>query len=177
VAALRFHLVGLIFAAVDQPLIFSFYARQDTWTPALVGVATVLLYVVIALAPTLFVPLTLNGLILANSLKWAAHALLMLYLLRRRTGGLRGRGVWRTVFTASVLSAVMGLTVYLIKIGMSRVVPPGTMGEMILVGSAGLGGIALYAVLALVVGMDEMRLLRRAAAGLRLGWSGEHPAL
>ena len=77
-AALRFHLLGLVFAAVDQPLIFSFYARKDTWTPALVGVATVCLYVVAALAPTLFTPLTLNGLILANSLKWAAHAMLML---------------------------------------------------------------------------------------------------
>jgi putative peptidoglycan lipid II flippase len=162
VAALRFHLLGLVFAAVDQPLIFSFYARQDTWTPALVGVATVLLYVVVALVPTLFVPLTLNGLILANSLKWAAHALLMLTLLRRRTGGLGGRGVWRTVLTATLLSAVMGLTVHFIKMGMSQIVPTGTVGEMLLVGCAGLGGITVYGVLAALVGMDEIRLVRRA---------------
>ncbi|MGD2176766.1 MAG: murein biosynthesis integral membrane protein MurJ [Anaerolineae bacterium] len=165
VAALRFHLLGLVFAAVDQPLIFSFYARQDTWTPALVGVATVVLYVILALAPTLFVPLTLNGLILANSLKWAAHALLMLYLLRWRTGGLGGHGVWRTVFTAALLSAVMGLIVHFIKMGMSRIAPTGTMGELLLVGGAGLGGMAVYAVLALLVGMDEIRLLRRVIVG------------
>jgi putative peptidoglycan lipid II flippase len=162
VAALRFHLLGLVFAAVDQPLIFSFYARQDTWTPALVGVATVLLYVILALAPTLFVPLTLNGLILANSLKWAAHALLMLYLLGRRAGGLRGYHLWQTLFTATVLSTVMGITVHYISIGMSRIVPTGSFGELLLVGSAGLGGLAVYAGLALLVGMDEIRLLRRA---------------
>jgi putative peptidoglycan lipid II flippase len=162
VAALRFHLLGLVFAAVDQPLIFSFYARQDTWTPALVGVATVLLYVVTALAPTLFMPLTLNGLILANSLKWAAHALLMFILLQRRTGGLGGHGLSRTVLTATLLSAAMGLTVHFIKVGTSQIVPPGTIGEMLLVGSAGLGGLAVYAGLALLVGMDEVRLLRRA---------------
>jgi putative peptidoglycan lipid II flippase len=165
VAALRFHLLGLIFAAVDQPLIFSFYARRDTWTPALVGVATVLLYVILALVPTLFVPLTLNGLILANSLKWAAHAILMLALLRWRTGGLGGHGLWKTLFTAAVLSAVMGVTVHFIKMGMSQVVPAGTMGELLLVGSAGLVGIAVYAVLALLLGMNEIRLLRRAIVG------------
>jgi putative peptidoglycan lipid II flippase len=118
--------------------------------------------VIAALAPTLFVPLTLNGLILANSLKWAAHALLMLYLLRRRTGGLGGRGVWRTLFTATLLSTVMGLTVHFIKMGMSQIVPMGTVGELLLVGCAGLGGIAVYAGLALLVGMDEIRLVRRA---------------
>jgi len=161
VAALRFHLLGLIFAAVDQPLIFSFYARQDTWTPALVGVATVLLYVVLALAPALFGPLTLNGLILANSLKWAAHALLMLALLRRRSGGLAGQGVWRTLLTAVLLSAVMGIVVHFIKVGMARIVPTGTWGELFQVGIAGLGGLGVYVGLALLFRMDAVQLLRR----------------
>lgn len=164
VAALRFHLLGLVFAAVDQPLIFSFYARQDTWTPALVGVATVLLYVIAALAPTVFAPLTLNGLILANSLKWAAHALLMLFLLRRRMGGLAGEGLGKTVFTAVALSAIMGVTVHFIVEGMSRVAPGGTAGEILVVGTAGLVGLGVYGLLGLLVGMDEIRLLRRTIA-------------
>lgn len=166
VAALRFHLIGLVFAAVDQPLIFSFYARQDTWTPALVGVATVVLYVVAALAPTLVAPLTLNGLILANSLKWAAHALLMLVLLKRRTGGLAGQGLWRTLFTALPLSLVMGGVVRLLVVGLSGVVPSGTAGEIVVVGLSGLVGLAVYGGLALLVGMKEIDLLRRS---LRIG--------
>ncbi len=165
VAALRFHLLGLVFAAVDQPLIFSFYARQDTWTPALVGVATVFLYVIVALAPTLFAPLTLNGLILANSLKWAAHALLMLFLLRRRMGGLAGEGLWKTLFTAVPLSAVMGLAVWLVVMGLSRIAPVSTMGELLVVGGSGLVGVGVYGSLALLVGMEEIQLLRRTVAG------------
>ncbi len=165
VDALRFHLLGLVFAAVDQPLIFSFYACQDTWTPALVGVITVLLYLVAALAPTLFAPLTLNGLILANSLKWAAHALLMLFLLRRRMGGLAGEGLWRTLFTALPLSAVMGLAVHLVVIGVSRIAPAGTMGEILIVGASGLVGIGVYGSLALLIDMEEVQLLRRIVLG------------
>jgi putative peptidoglycan lipid II flippase len=162
VAALRFHLLGLTFAAVDQPLIFSFYARKDTWTPAVVGVVTVLLYVILALAPALFAPLTLNGLILANSLKWAAHALLMLFLLRRRMGGLGDRGVWRTVFTAVPLSAIMGVGVHFVVLGTAQIVPPGTLGELLLVGASGLTGLGMYGLLATLVGMDEISLLSRA---------------
>ncbi len=165
VSALRFHLLGLTFAAVDQPLIFAFYARKDTWTPALVGVVTVFLYVILALAPTLLVPLTLNGLILANSLKWAAHALLMLLLLRWRTGGLAGQGLWRAVVTAVPLSLIMGAAVYIGVAGLSRFAPAGTVGEILIVGGSGLLGIGVYGVLALLVGMDEIQLLRRTISG------------
>jgi hypothetical protein len=56
----------------------------------------------------------------------------------------------------------MGLTVHFIKMGMSQIVPTGTVGEMLLVGCAGLGGITVYGVLAALVGMDEIRLVRRA---------------
>lgn len=161
-AALRFHLLGLTFAAVDQPLIFAFYARQDTWTPALVGVATVLLYVVLALAPTLFFALTLNGLILANSLKWAAHAVIMLLLVRRRMGGLGGQGLWKTVFTAVPLSLLMGVVVHLSKLGMTQVVRAGTVGQLLTVAVPGIAGLGVYGLLAALVGMDEIRLLARA---------------
>jgi putative peptidoglycan lipid II flippase len=161
VSALRFHLLGLVFAAVDQPLIFSFYARKDTWTPALVGVATVILYAIVALVPTLFIPLTLNGLILANSLKWAAHALLMLLLLRHKVGGLAGEGLWKTLFTALPLSALMGVAVHFVVIGLSRIAPAGTPGELLVVGVSGLVGIVVYGSSALLIGMDEIQRLRR----------------
>jgi len=167
VAALRFHLVGLIFAAIDQPLIFAFYARKDTWTPAMVGVATVILYAVLALAPTLFVPLTLNGLILANSLKWAAHALIMLALLQRRTGGLGGHGVWTLVLKASAASVIMGTVVHLAVVRLAPSVPAGLAGEVLLVGGSGLLGAAIYSTLATLLRIEEVRLLGQAL----LEWS------
>ena len=169
VAALRYHLVGLIFAAVDQPLIFAFYARKDTWTPAMVGVATVILYVILTLAPTLFVPLTLNGLILANSIKWAAHALIMLVLLRRSVGGLWGQGVWKLLIKTVVASAVMGGVVHLAAEGVTQIVPAGLVGEVLLVGGSGLVGAAIYGVLAILLRVEEVRLLGRVL----LGW-GRH---
>jgi putative peptidoglycan lipid II flippase len=162
VAALRCHLVGLIFAAVDQPLIFAFYARKDTWTPAMVGVATVILYVILALAPMLFVPLTLNGLILANSIKWAAHALIMLVLLRRSMGSLRGQAVGGLLLKAVAASAVMGGAVQLAAVRMMPILPGGLIGEVLLVGGSGFAGAAIYGGLALFLRMEEIRLMGQA---------------
>jgi putative peptidoglycan lipid II flippase len=175
VGALRCHLVGLIFAAVDQPLIFAFYARKDTWTPALVGVATVVMYVILALAPTLFMSLTLNGLILANSLKWAAHALIMLVLLRRRMGSLRGHGGRKLVLEVVVASAVMGGAVHLVSQRMMQIVPPGLVGEVLLVGGSGLVGAGMYGALAVLLRVEEIGLLGRALLewGRRLTGPGQ----
>ena len=161
-AALRCHLVGLIFAAVDQPLIFASYARKDTWTPALVGVVTVILYVFMALVPTLFVPLTLNGLILANSLKWAAHAILMLLLLERGVGSLRGHRLGRPALKAALASAGMGGAVLLTLRGLERIAPAGLVGETLLVVGCGIVGLSVYGALAALLRIEELRLVGQA---------------
>jgi putative peptidoglycan lipid II flippase len=65
-------------AALDQILIFAFYARQDTLRPVLVGVASVGVYLVVALA--LVQPLGMVGLTLANAAQWIGHLLMMAVL-------------------------------------------------------------------------------------------------
>jgi putative peptidoglycan lipid II flippase len=72
----------LPFTAIDYLLILAFYARQDTRTPVLVGVASVLIYLGVAL--TLIAPLGIVGLALADAAKNSAHGLILLGLLRRR---------------------------------------------------------------------------------------------
>ncbi|HDN79439.1 MAG TPA: murein biosynthesis integral membrane protein MurJ, partial [Chloroflexi bacterium] len=78
VLALRLYLIGLVFASVDWPLNYAFYARKDTLTPALVGVLSVLVYLAAAL--TLIGPLGMAGLVLADSIKHISHATTMLVL-------------------------------------------------------------------------------------------------
>jgi putative peptidoglycan lipid II flippase len=156
----------LVFAAVDQPLIFAFYARKDTWTPALVGVVTVIMYVLLTLSLMFFTSLTLNGLILANSFKWAAHALIMLAFLRRNVGRLRGHGMRMLVVKATVASLVMGGIVHLVAENMGQIVPAGLMGEALLVGTSGLAGAVVYSTLAVFLRVEEIRLLGQSVREL-----------
>ena len=156
---LRIALLGLIFAAIDWPLNFAFYAHQDTLTPALVGIVAVGAYIVLALAPTLFGPLTLSGLILANSLQLAIHALIMLWLLNRRMGGLHGHGMLRLLTKVCVGSVAMGAVTWLVAEMLTQSLPSGRLiSEVIVVGGAAGIGFAVYVAL--------MALLRADSGGL-----------
>ncbi|MFC2046296.1 murein biosynthesis integral membrane protein MurJ, partial [Chloroflexota bacterium] len=110
--ALRFYLVGLIFATVDWPLNYASYARQDTITPAVVGVVSVGVYLVVALA--LLQPMGMLGLVLADSAKHCSHAIIMLIVTWRKTGGLAGLGLVRTTSKALLASAVMAVLMALV---------------------------------------------------------------
>ncbi len=158
--ALRYYLLGLIFASIDWPLNYAFYARQDTMTPALVGVVSVVVYLTVALA--LIRPLGMIGLVLADSAKHTSHALTMLALLYRRLGDLRGGRLIATTSKTILASAVMGAIVWLARdwikaaMGMSTFV-----GELSVVAGAGGTGFAIYVICLSLLGVEEVTLLYR----------------
>lgn len=126
--------------ALDQLFIVAFYARKDTRTPVLVGVATVLLYLVSALL--LIGPLDVAGLALANAIQNSAHGVILLVILER-SGAQLLNGAF-VLWTVRVLLASVGVGVVV------------WLAEPILLtgvsGAAALGGLllALAAVAALV---------------------------
>ena len=160
VLALRFYLLGLTFAAIDQPLIFAYYARQNTLTPALIGLLGVGFYLIAALLPTLFRPLTMTDLVLANSIQLTGHALVMLWLINR-VAPLGGRGLAATAVKAGAAAVVMGA-------GLWRVLPILTTwlpterftGEALLVGLLGLLGGSIYLLILMMLRLPELTLLR-----------------
>lgn len=104
--ALQFYLFGLSFAAIDQPLVFAFYARKNTLLPNLVAIAGVAIYLVVALA--LMQTWGFIALVIANSAMLTGHALLMLWFTRTRLGGLGGQGVVALTIKVMLASGVMG---------------------------------------------------------------------
>jgi putative peptidoglycan lipid II flippase len=157
--ALRCYLVGLVFAAVDWPLNYAFYARQDTLTPALVGVFSVGVYLMVALI--LLQPLGMLGLVLADSAKHIAHALTMLVLTWRQLGSLAdlklGQTLIKAVLASGVMTAVMALTLS----GIAGIVGDrGLVAGLITVGVVGGLGLVVYMGLITLLRVEEMGLLR-----------------
>ncbi|MGB9299571.1 MAG: murein biosynthesis integral membrane protein MurJ [Anaerolineae bacterium] len=158
--ALRLYLIGLPFAAIDQLLIFAFYARKDTRTPVLVGVFGVLTYLIVAL--TLITPLGMLGLVVANSVQLSVHALVMLYLSHRYFDGLRGQRLGATAVKVIVASAVTGAAVLL---GTPWLAGWGdlfaTWGELLIVLAGGLLGLLIYGVMAWMLRVEDVGYLRK----------------
>lgn len=165
--ALRYYLFGLTFAAIDQPLIFAYYARQNTLTPALVGLLGVGFYLVAALLPTLFRPLQMTDLVLANSVQLTGHALVMLWLVNR-LGSLRGHRLGPTGLKSVLSAIVMGLGLW-----WGVLTAPqwwdssgfaGRAGQIAVL--IGLGG-GVYFTMALLFRMPEISLLGQIVQRLR----------
>ena len=109
---LLFYLPQLPFVAVDQLLIFAFYARKNTLTPMLVGVLGVGIYLVAGL--NLLGPMQAAGLALANTLQHTVHATVLFVLLSREVGGLADRGLGSSLARLALAAAVTGLALYLL---------------------------------------------------------------
>jgi putative peptidoglycan lipid II flippase len=160
------YIPGLVFAAVDWPLNYAYYARQNTRTPTLVGIAAVGVYLVVAL--TLLRPLGMIGLVLADSAKHAFHAVAMLALLRRDIGNLGRQRVVSTALKSLVAAAVMGGVIWLTLPPLNRWLGTGTFWhELLLVGVAGGLGAVVYAGLLALLRVDELCLVRDLVARRR----------
>jgi len=154
--ALRLYLIGLLPAAIDQPLIFAFYARKDTWRPAMVGVLGVLFYLFVAL-PT-YRALGMAGLILANGAQLTGHAAVMWALLRRHIGPLRDFGLGRTTLRALLAAAAMGGVVYGATLGVQRWIPlAGRTGWALTVLIGGSLGLSVYLALCTLLRVSEIQ--------------------
>jgi putative peptidoglycan lipid II flippase len=159
VLALRLYLIGLTFAAIDQPLIFAFYARQNTLTPALVGILAIGFYLTAAFIPSLFRPLQMTDLVLANSIQWLGHALVMLWLINR-IKSMRGHGVGPVTFKALFAALVMGGILWgLLPLLEGWLSPDNIILEIILVGLLSLIGGGIYLLMLVVTRTQELSLL------------------
>ncbi len=138
---LRYYLVGLVFASVDWPLNFAYYARGDSKTPAIVGILAVGVYLIFAL--TLLPYLSFLGLAFADGMKQMAHAFMMIFLLWR-WGGRLEHGVGRTALVSTGAALIMGVVLYLsadammARMGTADLIPrvltlliPGLLGGVI----------------------------------------------
>lgn len=156
--SLQLYLLGLPFAAVDLLLVFAFYARQDTLTPSLIGVAREVAYLPTAL---LLLPSTgLFSLMIADSFKQFLHLFLCAWILWRRLGTLGRDGIGRTLWLTLLAAGLMGAATYGTLLGVYRLLPgAGGLTEIAAVAVPGLVGAGVYLGLLTLARVEEVSLL------------------
>jgi putative peptidoglycan lipid II flippase len=153
VLALNLYLIGLIPASLDWLLNYTFYARNDTLTPAIVGVVSVGIYLLFALL--LVRPFGYLGLVMADSMKHVGHFLIMWMLLRRSLGDLRDLRGGATALRTVAASAVMGLVLLLMVALVQPLLRAGFWGNLVLTTTAGGLGVAVYLLMVSRLGVPE----------------------
>lgn len=163
--ALLWYGAGLLGHSVLEIVVRAFYAMQDTRTPVLVGATFMGLNVVLSLVlSALFQTwgwMPHGGLALANSLATAFESGILLWLLRKRLGGLGLAGSGRAFVTMAGGGAAMALALW----GWMQLLPNASVLTI------GLGGIALgsvvYLLTAAVFRLDELQLVTELLGNIR----------
>jgi putative peptidoglycan lipid II flippase len=158
VTALRLYLFGLPFAAIDLLLVYAFYARQDTLTPALIGLVSLLLYLVVAIA--LLPRFGVFSLMIADSIKHMLHAALSAFLLGRRLRGFGNQRLLATFGKTGLAALVMGAATWWATPILLRLFPPSRLlHEIAVVGLSGALSVGVFVGMALLLRIEELRWL------------------
>ncbi|TAK34137.1 MAG: murein biosynthesis integral membrane protein MurJ [Chloroflexota bacterium] len=140
--AFLFYSPGIIAAALDQLFIFAFYARKNTITPVIVGLAGVGVYMVVALS--LVDRLGMPALAMANSVQWVAHAVIMFVLLWRSMGRVGDATVVATIVKAGAASLTMVAAIFALLTALGPSWGASGVGLVVRVGGMGAVGLAVY---------------------------------
>ncbi|MFQ3567754.1 MAG: murein biosynthesis integral membrane protein MurJ [Aggregatilineales bacterium] len=158
VTALRLYLFGLPFAALDLLLVYAFYARQDTLTPALIGLFSLVIYMIVALV--LLPAYGLFSLMIADSVKHIVHAVISALLLNRRMGGFGHQRLLPTAGKTMLAAGLMGTVAFALQAPLSSLLGPrGFVSELLLVLIAGVLSAAVFLILAVILRIEEPRWL------------------
>jgi putative peptidoglycan lipid II flippase len=156
---LRFFVLGLVPFAVFQMLLRAFYAIQDTRTPFLINCAAVALNTLLNLI--LFPSLGVKGLALGHAAAYTFGMFAQARYLGRRVGSLDTQRVLQSAARIAVAAGAMGLCVWAIFSGLSRLVGNvGFIGETALVAITVALGAVIYLSLATTLRVEEMALVR-----------------
>lgn len=160
--ALRLYLIGLPFAAIDLLLVFAFYARQDTLTPAIIGFVSLIAYMLTALL--LLNQYSFYSLMIADSVKHVVHTSISWWLLRRRINGLHGQHLLSTTSRALLAAGVMAVCSFITLYGLEKLIGDGPIiSQLLLVVGPGSIGLLVFMAVGYAGGLQELRWFMRFA--------------
>lgn len=156
--ALSFFALGIAGHALLEVLSRAFYALEDTKTPVLIGVASMVANIVLSLIFIRFIgdPDSLSrgpfaGLALSNSLTTLLEGIALWLLLRRRIGTIQDQFVLNGATKTLIAAAGMGIGVWLVAQALA-----GQSALIVVIVGAGVGLVAFFA-LAFALGIEEAR--------------------
>ncbi|NVM24562.1 MAG: murein biosynthesis integral membrane protein MurJ [Desulfobacterales bacterium] len=154
--ALLYYSLGLWAFAALRVFVSAFYSLQDTKTPVKVAVVAMVLNFVFSVI-LMRTPLQHGGLALALSLASTLQLCMLIFLLRRRLGGIEGRVVMGSMARSFLSSLAMGVCVYFLASkflagNVARDAFALALGVLIVV----CAGLAVYFISAKLLGSKEL---------------------
>ncbi len=160
---LQAFVVGLPFFSAFQLLTRTFYAMQDSRTPALVNVAAAGVNIVANLFFLEVAGLGVVGLALGHATSYVFSSIVCVLVLRRRLGGIEGGAIAHSLARIVPAAVLAALAAFGTSGLLARLVGIATLPQQILqVGAAVLAGLLVFGSSALIFGIREADDVRAA---------------
>ena len=153
---------GLVFFSSFQLLTRTFYAMQDTRTPALVNVATGVVNVAAAVVYTELFGLGLPGMALAHATTYVVGAAALVLLLRRRLGRIDGARIAGTMIKTTIAAIASAAAAFGVLAIWGQATDAGVLAQAIHVGLAVICGVLVFLISALILRVGEVDDVRKA---------------
>jgi len=137
-AAVRFYALGIVGYSAVRIATPTFYAIGDSRTPAIASGIAIVTNVAASIA--LVHAIGFAGLALGTSVAAIVNAAILLWLLRRRLGGLEDGRLWTTLTKVTLAATAMIAAALAIQQGMERVLPGARLSVRTLRLFASIGG-------------------------------------
>jgi putative peptidoglycan lipid II flippase len=150
--------LGMAGYAVQNILSRAYFARQDGRTPLLAGAVSIGVNIVLCMA--LVGPMKVAGLAIASAVSSTVYALLLLlpFQLRKESRVFDGR-FWLDMVKMLLAAAVMAGAVWLLGGWLSGLLGPGKLGQLVVLGTGAVCGVAVYFAAALLLRVPETGLV------------------
>jgi len=164
-AALVWISLGMAGYAVQNILSRAYFARQEGRVPLIAGAVSI--GVNILLCALLAEPLEITGLAAASAASSTVYALLLLIPMARTSPGTLDRRLGLDALKMLLAAAVTGLCAAGLAAVLPGILPAGKLGELLELGVCALAGVTVYFLMALLLGLDEARMVLTLGRGKR----------
>ncbi len=164
-STLRFFAIGLLFFSMFQLLSRTFYAMQDTRTPALVNVAAAALNVVADLVYVFVFHLGVRGLALGHATSYVFSTIVCVAILHRRLGGLDEARILRATGRVAVAAAATASVAWGAARAVATAIGVASSGARLVQVGAGISaGFLVFGAASLIFRLEEADVLKEALA-------------
>ncbi len=123
---LMFFSIALLSQSIVTILNRAFYANNDTKTPLIIGVSTIILNLILSVVFMRYTSLGVSGMALSYSTVSAVNAVLLLTMLNVRMKGMHLRKLFRFLVQIVPASVIMGIALYFLNL----IIPDDTSSKM-----------------------------------------------
>ena len=152
---LLYFALGISAQSVIQILPRAFYALQDTWTPVILGIISMVINIIAMVL--LIHPLAHGGLAFATTIAAFVNMLLLIYVLRRRLGQIDGWNMFWTGLKSLVASLLMAIVIWMWSEWLTPLIGVRTLASFIILVTGTAIGVVVFAGMAKLLRMDEFK--------------------